>query len=207
VPEGVYAIESLNPNSLFHVSLRLGYPNEFDRAQAAKEGHSRHLAEVLAAEGEITVSDVGVAAHRGDAYSAELLSRCGRHIGAVLAGLVNAFNPSLIVLGGDIASTGDVLLAAIRETVYRRSHPLATRDLSIVRSEMGSSAELVGSAFTVIDDLFAPEFLYGWIAQGSPRKHPEVAELIARAGTSARSRSEAPQPPAAGGGLADEGAA
>jgi hypothetical protein len=38
VPEGIYPIESLNPNSRFHVSLRVGYPNAFDRAQAAKEG-------------------------------------------------------------------------------------------------------------------------------------------------------------------------
>ncbi len=38
VPEGIYPIESLNPNSLYHVALRVGYPNAFDRAQAAKEG-------------------------------------------------------------------------------------------------------------------------------------------------------------------------
>lgn len=34
VPEGLYRIESLNPNSMFHLSLRLDYPNEFDRDQA-----------------------------------------------------------------------------------------------------------------------------------------------------------------------------
>jgi hypothetical protein len=38
VPEGVYRIESLNPNSAFHLSLRVNYPNDFDRAQAAREG-------------------------------------------------------------------------------------------------------------------------------------------------------------------------
>lgn len=37
VPEGVYEIESLNPNSRFHLSLRLGYPNAFDRKQADAE--------------------------------------------------------------------------------------------------------------------------------------------------------------------------
>lgn len=35
VPEGLYRIESLNPNSAFHLSLRVNYPNEADRAQAA----------------------------------------------------------------------------------------------------------------------------------------------------------------------------
>jgi hypothetical protein len=40
VPEGIYPIESLNPNSLYHVSLRVGYPNDFDRAMAAKDGRT-----------------------------------------------------------------------------------------------------------------------------------------------------------------------
>ena len=37
VPEGLYRIESLNPNSRFHVSLRIGYPNAHDRARALEE--------------------------------------------------------------------------------------------------------------------------------------------------------------------------
>jgi len=41
VPEGVYPIESLNPNSRFHVALRVGYPNTFDRFQAAREGRTQ----------------------------------------------------------------------------------------------------------------------------------------------------------------------
>jgi murein L,D-transpeptidase YafK len=40
VPEGVYPIESLNPNSRFHLSLRVGYPNTFDREQAKREGRT-----------------------------------------------------------------------------------------------------------------------------------------------------------------------
>jgi len=41
VPEGVYTVESFNPNSAFHVALRVNYPNEFDRAQAAREGRTK----------------------------------------------------------------------------------------------------------------------------------------------------------------------
>lgn len=40
VPEGIYAIELLNPNSLFHLSLRVSYPNRFDRRQAARDGRT-----------------------------------------------------------------------------------------------------------------------------------------------------------------------
>jgi hypothetical protein len=41
VPEGLYTVDSLNPNSLFHLSLRLSYPNDFDRARAAEEGRRK----------------------------------------------------------------------------------------------------------------------------------------------------------------------
>ena len=40
VPEGLYRIESLNPNSLYHLSLRINYPNEFDRQHAREENRS-----------------------------------------------------------------------------------------------------------------------------------------------------------------------
>ena len=40
VPEGIYPVELINPNSLFHLSLRVGYPNDFDKEHAAAEGRT-----------------------------------------------------------------------------------------------------------------------------------------------------------------------
>ena len=40
VPEGIYRIESLNPNSAFHLALRVSYPSAQDRAQANHEGRT-----------------------------------------------------------------------------------------------------------------------------------------------------------------------
>lgn len=40
VPEGVYRVTYLNPNSRFHVSLRLDYPNAFDSSMGAKDGRA-----------------------------------------------------------------------------------------------------------------------------------------------------------------------
>ncbi len=40
VPEGIYPIESLNPNSAYHLALRVGYPSAFDREQAARDGRT-----------------------------------------------------------------------------------------------------------------------------------------------------------------------
>ena len=40
VPEGLYKIESLNPNSRFHLSLRINYPNDFDQQMARQQGRT-----------------------------------------------------------------------------------------------------------------------------------------------------------------------
>lgn len=41
VPEGIYGIKYLNPNSVAYVSLLIGYPNAFDRARAKDDGRTR----------------------------------------------------------------------------------------------------------------------------------------------------------------------
>jgi len=41
VPEGIYRIESLNPNSRYHLALRVNYPSDEDRGQAKKDGRDR----------------------------------------------------------------------------------------------------------------------------------------------------------------------
>jgi hypothetical protein len=40
VPEGIYTIAYMNPNSISHLSLALSYPNDFDRARAAEDGRA-----------------------------------------------------------------------------------------------------------------------------------------------------------------------
>ncbi|WP_309086664.1 ROK family protein [Chelativorans sp.] len=147
---------------------------------AAKSGESRYLTQALERQGDVSVVDVGHGAQLGDIFCVELLTRCGRMVGEALAPLANMLNPSLIVIGGVVAETGDSLLAGIREAVYRLSHPLVTRDLRIVRSQMGASSGLVGAAQVVIEELFSPTLLQGWITQGSPLRHPDFLALHAR---------------------------
>ena len=65
VPEGVYAIEELNPNSRFHLSLRVGYPNAFDRARAKEEGRSDLGGDIMihggsSSEGCLAIGDKAV---------------------------------------------------------------------------------------------------------------------------------------------------
>jgi len=141
---------------------------------AARDGRSALLQRALDLNGTLTPEDVGRAAAFGDPFSVELLQTAGRRIGAMLASVVNFFNPSLIVIGGGVAYSGDQLLASIRETVYRRSLPLATRDLVIQRSSLGGLGGVIGLAAMVVDQLFARECLARWIEFGTPAGRPEI---------------------------------
>ena len=146
-----------------------------DGRRAAENGDSPRLAAVLAAGREVTAEEVSKAAQRGDPVSVELLLRSGRLVGQVLATIVNFFNPALILVGGGVAAAGDMLLAAIRETVYRRSLPLATRELQISFSPLGDDAGLRGAADMVTDELFAPNKVARWATNGSPAGMPDLA--------------------------------
>ncbi|MFI0355514.1 ROK family protein [Actinomadura sp. 9N407] len=126
-----------------------------DATAAARSGRSPHLAERLAATGELTAQDVADAAAAGDPDAVRLVREGGRHVGQVLAGLVSFFNPGLVIIAGGVAGLGHTLLAEIRSVVYRRSLPLATGNLPIVLSELAGAAGVIGGARLISDHVFS----------------------------------------------------
>jgi glucokinase-like ROK family protein len=154
-----------------------GYALSRDGLAAAQSGRSAALASVLAATGGVTARDVTAAAARGDRESLALLTRAGRLVGRTLATLVNFYNPSLIVMGGQISASEDIFLSELRRTVYGRSTALAARDLRIKTSPLGSRAGLLGAAFLVADELFSHGCLGQWINDGSPAGRPDLSGL------------------------------
>lgn len=160
---------------------------------AAEDGRSPYLAQAWARQGELSVVDIGHAAQLGDLFCVDLLGRCGRLVGEALAPLTNLVNPALIVIGGVVSeSGGDSLLAGIREAVYRQSHPMVSRDLQIIRSQMGASSGLVGAAQVVVEELFAPTILQGWVGQGTPLGHPDFQKSREHVAATLASRAAPP---------------
>jgi predicted NBD/HSP70 family sugar kinase len=126
--------------------------------RAALEGKSPILLKYYQAhEGRLSAEDVGNAAREGDPAAIEIIRDSGQMIGDVLAGLVNFFNPSMIVIGGGVAGIGNLLLSSIRRAVLNRSLPLSTRDLQICFSEKGSDAGVIGAVNLALDKVFEEE--------------------------------------------------
>ena len=133
-----------------------GGPAIADRALiAAQAGKSPILLKHYEMNGKVLrTEDVGDAAREGDTLATEVIRESGQYIGDVLAGLVNFFNPEMIVIGGGVRNLGNMLLSSIRQTVLHRSTPLATRDLHIVFSETGPDAGVIGAVNLAMDYLF-----------------------------------------------------
>lgn len=87
----------------------------------------------------------------GDPVANRLVRRAGELLGEVLSGAVSFFNPSVVVIGGDLARAHEQLFAGIRTVVYGRSLPLATRHLEILPSELGDRAGICGAAAMVVE--------------------------------------------------------
>jgi glucokinase-like ROK family protein len=122
---------------------------------AARAGKSPILLKRFETNGNILrAEDVGEAVKEGDTLAIEIVRESGQLIGDVLAGLVNFYNPGMIVIGGGVSNLGNLLLSSIRQTVLNRSLPLATRDLHIVFSEIGPDAGVIGAINLAMDYLF-----------------------------------------------------
>jgi glucokinase-like ROK family protein len=125
-----------------------------DALTLARSGRSPALAELLEHGDTLTARNVGEAAAAGDFAAANLVREGGRRLGHVVASLVSFLNPGMVVIGGGVSQLGHPLLAEVRSSVYRRSLPLATGNLPIVLSELGTLAGVTGAAWSATDRAF-----------------------------------------------------
>ena len=137
-------------------ALAGGYALGRDGLALARSGESPALAGALADGLEITAQSVVDAALRGDPAARGLVTTSAKLLGEALARVVNFFNPSLVLIGGGVASAGDLYLRQVRLAVLDRSLPLATRSLEILQSPLAERAGLRGAAFMVVDELLSP---------------------------------------------------
>jgi len=125
------------------------------------------MADTLASDGipANNSRDVVRLVDEGNREAMQLVRQGGRLLGEALASAVNLLGPSIIVIGGDIAQAEEQLFAGVRETIYPRSLPLATKHLRIVRSQLSDRAAVIGAAVTVIEHTLSPDSVDATLAE------------------------------------------
>jgi len=123
----------------------------YGREAAANQGGL--LAELAGGAANVTGETVFKAAQAGDETARALFARLGRWLGIGIASLVNLFDFQLIVIGGGVAASGDLLLVPARTSFEQFAFARAHRQLpSIALACLGSEAGWVGSAILALDE-------------------------------------------------------
>ena len=112
--------------------------------EIAQKDQRTELANIKPIE-SITARDVASAARLGDLAAQQILNRAGTYVGIAIAGVVNMFNPGMVIIGGGVAQSGDILLEPIRLAVQRRSLPAATRAVRITTAMLGRRSSSMGA--------------------------------------------------------------
>jgi glucokinase-like ROK family protein len=102
--------------------------------------------------GTLTVEDMLRLAREGDLGCRRVIADAGRAVGGAAALLCNILNPRRIVVGGDLAAAGDVLLDGVRESVRRFALPAAADAAEVVAGVLGERAEVLGALALVMTE-------------------------------------------------------
>jgi predicted NBD/HSP70 family sugar kinase/DNA-binding XRE family transcriptional regulator len=97
-----------------------------------------------------TLERLVTAAIDGDLGSRRVIADAGRAVGAAAAVLCNLLNPQRLVVGGELAVAGDLLLAPIQEALVRQALPAAVRMVEVVSAELADSAAVRGALAAVV---------------------------------------------------------
>jgi glucokinase len=115
--------------------------------EAAAADPGGRLAAIAGRPDLVTGEVVFAAASEGDKAAIALFERVGHWLGVGIASLVTTFDPDLVVVGGGVATTGELLLAPARASFERYVHGRGHRDLPpVVPARLGPDAGLVGAA-------------------------------------------------------------
>jgi hypothetical protein len=86
-PEGLYKIESLNPNSRFHLALRVNYPNDFDKEHGRRDGRTNLGGDIMIHGGAASIGCLAI----GDQAAEDLFVLAAetgiKHISVILTPL------------------------------------------------------------------------------------------------------------------------
>jgi len=117
--------------------------------EVVRKGKRTQMADVKPVE-SLSAREVAAAASRGDLPAQQILAKAGTHIGIAIAGLINLFNPSMIVVGGGVARTGDLLLEPMRQAVQTRSMPASARVVRITTAMLGKRSSGMGAVIQAL---------------------------------------------------------
>lgn len=101
----------------------------------------------------ITAAQVFSLAAQGDAVARRVVDDVYTYLGIALTNIVYCINPGMIILGGQVAQAGDLLLQPLEERVRQLCMPEIRQSVQIVQGQLGSEANIMGAVTLALQDL------------------------------------------------------
>jgi glucokinase len=73
-----------------------------------------------------------------------------KYLGAAVAGLLLAMDPEILIVGGQIAESGEAVFAPLRRDLYERTRGMLGREVPVVPAKVGERSGIVGAAALVL---------------------------------------------------------
>ena len=93
-----------------------------------------------------TALDVYTVWQAGDKHAADVFNKMARYLGIMLAGLMNAINPEMIVICGGVTNGWDAFIQPLTDEVFGRAYKVAATRAKVVRGTLGDNAGILGAA-------------------------------------------------------------
>ncbi|NLY24418.1 MAG: ROK family transcriptional regulator [Bacteroidales bacterium] len=119
------------------------------------KGESTILTEQVKDISKLTLTHIIDATIQEDPLCIEIVEEVGYKLGKYIAGLINIFNPELVIIGGQVAETEGFIMLPIRSSVKKYSLNLVNKDSQIVSSKLKSKAGIVGACMMARSRLFS----------------------------------------------------
>ncbi|MEF9923878.1 MAG: ROK family transcriptional regulator [Muribaculaceae bacterium] len=124
----------------------------FDRIN---KGESSILSTKMKGENSsIDLEDIIAAVNQEDILCIEIVEEIGYELGKYIAGLINIFNPELVIIGGALSRTGDYITQPIKTAIRKHSLNLVSKDSVILTSKLGDKAGIIGSCMIARGKVF-----------------------------------------------------
>ncbi len=101
----------------------------------------------------ITAEQVFRLADEGDKVAQSIVQDVQTYLGIALANIVHLINPGVIILGGQVAQAGDLLIKPLQARVHELCLAAANSSLRIAQSSFGSEANIVGAVTLALQDI------------------------------------------------------
>ncbi|MDR1516504.1 MAG: ROK family transcriptional regulator [Dysgonamonadaceae bacterium] len=119
-----------------------------------EKGERSILSERVSKEETLTLREMIEAINKEDLLCIEIIEEIGQKLGKQIAGLINIFNPELVVIGGELSLTGDYLLQPIKSAIRKYSLNMVNKDSAVAISKLKDKAGVIGACMLARSRMF-----------------------------------------------------